>query len=630
GRFVNDEWKPGLIEQLAQTDYVGISSARVYGAVQRLPHRYPATLRYYQALFDGSLGFDLVGDFVSLPTILGVPIDDTGAEESFTVYDHPRVFIFKRTERFTPENAKRIIVGDQVWDEVYRTSARLTNEASTMLRLTDRVWKSLSASDTAYLLRGPTGLPALLLWLGAVELLGLAAFGIAWHWRLFPPQRALGLARFLGLVLFAVPPALLATRWSVGRAPLAAWYGLVVAFGLRLAWFRRRGIRAAWREARGMILQQEAVYAAFLLLALAIRLLAASSSGAGDELHLAQWLAVLRSPAFPPYDPLFAGGHLTVPYAALLPVAAVAKLVGIGAPLGFDLAHATLFALLALLVWVTLAPARGRRSAPQSAAAPPILAEQSLEQREVEESGASIPGPEPASAASSPMARRPRLWATLVPLLGVGLALMPGLPAGPWREPGAVGSLLSGALAPVGALMLVAGAITLALEAMRRTERHGLRSSAGVLLLWLLTLALLAGQSIALLGIVTGLVAGLGLLERGREAARWVVIAAVAALIAAVLGRGWNWSVVQPVLQDSPAPAVWMFLAAICVALLPALLMLARDVRSVLGVGRGSAAVAIVVVVATAGAWVSARVPQAAAGILGRFALAVPMAVAAL
>jgi len=122
GRFEDLSGAPedsiGLIEQLARADYVVLTSPRVYGSVARVPERFPATLRYYQALFDGSLGFQLVADIHSFPSLFGLPISDLSAEEAFWVYDHPRVLIFRRTPEFSPDRARRQMTENINWDEV--------------------------------------------------------------------------------------------------------------------------------------------------------------------------------------------------------------------------------------------------------------------------------------------------------------------------------------------------------------------------------------------------------------------------------------------------------------------------------------------------------------------------------
>ena len=88
---------------LSQSDYYILSSNRAWGSMPRVPSLYPTTTQFYKDLFSGDRGFIKIAEFTSYPTLqyLGIPlkIPDDSAEESFTVYDHPKVMIFKNTER---------------------------------------------------------------------------------------------------------------------------------------------------------------------------------------------------------------------------------------------------------------------------------------------------------------------------------------------------------------------------------------------------------------------------------------------------------------------------------------------------------------------------------------------------
>jgi hypothetical protein len=59
--------------------------------------------RFYDALFAEQLGFEKVADFEVRPGLLGVRLDDGGAEETFWVYDHPEVMIFRRSGSLSEE-----------------------------------------------------------------------------------------------------------------------------------------------------------------------------------------------------------------------------------------------------------------------------------------------------------------------------------------------------------------------------------------------------------------------------------------------------------------------------------------------------------------------------------------------
>ena len=85
-----------LYDGLTASDYYFLSSPRAWRTIGRLRDRFPIMTRYYRALFDGRLGFTRVARFSSEPELLGVHLDDIGAEEALWVYDHPRVLIYKK------------------------------------------------------------------------------------------------------------------------------------------------------------------------------------------------------------------------------------------------------------------------------------------------------------------------------------------------------------------------------------------------------------------------------------------------------------------------------------------------------------------------------------------------------
>jgi hypothetical protein len=86
-------------EKLSTADYIIINSRRLYGTLINLPEKYPITSRYYQLLFDGQLGYQKVAQFTSYPSLFGIKINDDKSEETFQVYDHPKVMIFKNNQR---------------------------------------------------------------------------------------------------------------------------------------------------------------------------------------------------------------------------------------------------------------------------------------------------------------------------------------------------------------------------------------------------------------------------------------------------------------------------------------------------------------------------------------------------
>jgi len=107
----NEKWIQ-INRTLSQTAYIIIASNRLYVPLMKMTNCeklplgkcYARTASYYDQLFSGTLGFEKVAEFSSYPTIpfLNITIDDISADESFTVYDHPKIMVFKKTGIFKP------------------------------------------------------------------------------------------------------------------------------------------------------------------------------------------------------------------------------------------------------------------------------------------------------------------------------------------------------------------------------------------------------------------------------------------------------------------------------------------------------------------------------------------------
>jgi 4-amino-4-deoxy-L-arabinose transferase-like glycosyltransferase len=125
----NPEKLERFLRILDESDFILISSSRQWGSLPRIPERYPMTTIYYRNLlgcptseeiercynlaepgmFQGNLGFELTQVFRSDPVISPLRINDQFAEEAFTVYDHPKVFVFQKTDAYDSEQVRRIL-----------------------------------------------------------------------------------------------------------------------------------------------------------------------------------------------------------------------------------------------------------------------------------------------------------------------------------------------------------------------------------------------------------------------------------------------------------------------------------------------------------------------------------------
>ena len=97
-----------LLTHLARADYILIPSRRIFVNYTRLSGRYPETTKYYQLLFSGKLGFEKVAEISSFPKLLGYTFPDEQAEETFTVFDHPVIRIYKKVKPLNREDYKSL------------------------------------------------------------------------------------------------------------------------------------------------------------------------------------------------------------------------------------------------------------------------------------------------------------------------------------------------------------------------------------------------------------------------------------------------------------------------------------------------------------------------------------------
>lgn len=96
----------GLSDKLKKSDYIILASSRLSTPLPKLEDCtkykkcYPKTAQYYKLLFEGKLGFKKVAVFTNYPSFkIGswkLEILDDSADESYTVYDHPKVVIFQK------------------------------------------------------------------------------------------------------------------------------------------------------------------------------------------------------------------------------------------------------------------------------------------------------------------------------------------------------------------------------------------------------------------------------------------------------------------------------------------------------------------------------------------------------
>ncbi len=94
-----------LINQIILSDYIIVPSRRVYKNYSTSDH--PFINSYYQNLFSGNLGFELIKTFSPIGDFI---LNSESAEETWTVFDRPTIRIYKNNHLKTPKDIKSILV----------------------------------------------------------------------------------------------------------------------------------------------------------------------------------------------------------------------------------------------------------------------------------------------------------------------------------------------------------------------------------------------------------------------------------------------------------------------------------------------------------------------------------------
>lgn len=354
-----------LAQSLASANVVVISSQRLLKSIPKLPDRYPMTTRYYELLFAGKLGFKLAAHFDNHPNLFGVTLDDSGADESFSVYDHPPVWIFVRDGAGLTQTQLSSALTDGI--TLPAASHRSGSEKSLLLSSQDT---TADNSSQPLGVQFPAGSLAnsipLVWWLLIVELLGVITFPLAYS--AFPGlrDRGWGLSKLLGLLILAwavwLPSSLHVLpfdRWAVVLV-----FGMLAACGAVVAWLRRDAIwafvRARWR----LLVVGEAFFLAAFLFFTWIRSLDPDLwhiyRGGEKPMELAFLNGILRSRYMPPLDPWFSAGYINYYYYGQFLVAVLIKLTGIAPTTAFNLAIPLLFGLTCSAAYSVVAGMTGR------------------------------------------------------------------------------------------------------------------------------------------------------------------------------------------------------------------------------------------------------------------------------
>ncbi len=343
-----------LSMMLEQADYVMMADKRAYGTYLRIPHRYPLNYFYYSTMLSNpeKLGFKMALDLAVYPKLFGIKIKDDKADESYQLYDHPHVYIFKKETQIPRAELRAIIAEGQAQIAAkYRPGAAVAGHGVKE--------KAAYPNPNIGEMRDRTKafLPQFSVFIWYLLVQALAVIVMPLFFIIFRnlDDKGWALAKIGGIFFFAW------INWIIVSTGAWKFYqmNLLILFaGLAAAafvWYRANfeKVKKIVKEKFRHILVTETVFLGAYMLFILIKLwfpnihdvAGHGYNGGGEPMGMAYLSAIYNDVKFPPHDPWLAGFTLNYYYWGQLMIASIAKLLGYLPRLSYNLSLALLFAV---------------------------------------------------------------------------------------------------------------------------------------------------------------------------------------------------------------------------------------------------------------------------------------------
>ena len=378
----NPEKLKEVLNWLNEADYLMLSSQRALWHLPRLPLTFPLMMRYYEGLFNGQLGFELVHQenaglqagpltisdttgqvaWGEQPNVGWPPPGNLAAEEAFSVYDHPPVWIFKKTEEYDPDKVSAILGSVDLSRVTVMNPLEATQAPNGLLLSAEEqaVQRANGTFDDLFAVDGAQSqqpVLAAVVWWMAVIVLGWLVFPLTYMVLRGLPDKGYALARILSLLLISYFTWLVASfGWLPhSQSTLLLAILLMGLVSLAIFWRRRQEIIEFIRQNWRLLLTLELIGVLLFVLQIGIRLgnpdVWDVIWGGEKPMDLSYFTAVLKSTTFPPYDPWYAGGYINYYYYGFVYAGVLAKLLGIVPTLAYNLILPMLFSFTGLGVF---------------------------------------------------------------------------------------------------------------------------------------------------------------------------------------------------------------------------------------------------------------------------------------
>ena len=316
--------------KLARSDYLIFPTARIPGSIPRIEDESPHTTALLKLIYAGKLGYQLVQTVKVRPALGPFEWNDDLADESISVYDHPKVWIFRNVERFSEETMLQRVLNPQLFEPLPSMRQMLLMDAGVQQQNLDE--------------GRPSSIAAWIRWVVVLELLSLIAFLSLRGWSTRYEESIFAWSK---AATFLVAPYLI---WALHASGVisgsgrGAW-GVVILLGLLASVVTRvtrqqLPSRDGWRA----ILTVQAIWIGILVFWSCIRMTQPEIFWGEKPMDSTFLRYFLRADTFPPQDPWAAGNQMNYYYLGFYLLGVLIKLSGVDPAIGYNLGVVTIAA----------------------------------------------------------------------------------------------------------------------------------------------------------------------------------------------------------------------------------------------------------------------------------------------
>ncbi len=338
-----------VAQMLAQADYLIFPTQRLPGSLPMVEKEMPLANNFLRGLYAGQLGYELHYTYKNRPYLGPFVWNDDTADESFSVYDHPKVTIFKNIEKLSDTD---------IFDRINNTNySYLSRE------------QLLAFDKPEVQSKAPNSILLAVFWIVIVELLAWITFPLfALLVRL--PERGLAISKIGGVFILSILSWLLSIYGLLSITSFSLWslVFLLAAITGAIVYRQKERFKLIFQEILPYISKIEILFLSSFALFAFSQALHPEIFWGEKPMEFTFLNYFTRMENMPPIDPWAAGNEMRYYYLGTYLVAVLTKLSGISAAYTFNLGLATVAAtfitgLYGIALWLIKRPLLAMSSA---------------------------------------------------------------------------------------------------------------------------------------------------------------------------------------------------------------------------------------------------------------------------